>query len=133
MKGNDPVAGTFISPGEDDLPPENDFLNLFCGKFGCQTAKFEKLVFLECVYPEGRDVARLLRTVYPGFFRSDFVLIERVSHATNLSEFKTLVDFHAAQTSQEGGLRVLLNVRVSKQRLLKLAQKIFSTPAPVAT
>jgi hypothetical protein len=130
MKGHNPAAGTFISSGEDDSSAESDFLNLFCGKFGCATSKFEKLVFLECVYPEGRDVARLLRLVYPGFFRSDFALIEKVSRATSLSDFKKLVDFHAAQTSQEGGLRVLLKVRISKQKLLKLAETIFDGSVP---
>jgi len=105
-----------------------DFLTLFCEKFHCRSGNFEKLVFRECVHPDGRDAARLMRLVYPGFFRSDFILLEDVKYATSFSEFQRRVDYHAAQTSHEGGLRFLLKVRLSKTRLLKLAQSVFASP-----
>ena len=116
----------------DDSVEGPDFLTLFCEKFHCRISHFEKLVFMECVHPEGRDAARLMRLVYPGFFRSDFVLIEEVKYTMSYSEFQRRVDYHAAQTSHEGGLRFLLKVRLSKTRLLKLAQSLFATPAAPA-
>jgi len=107
-----------------------DFINLFCQKFGCPEAKFEKLLFQECLYPEGKDLARLLRVFRPGLFAADFELIEGVKHTTSFLELKKQVDFYAAQTSHEGGLRVLFKMRLSKSRLLNLAKSLFAaTPA----
>ena len=103
----------------------NDFLNRYCVKFTCAKRRFEKRVFLNCVYPEGLGIARFISLLNPGFFRSDFELIEEIKYATSYSEVKKLVDFHGTQNAPAGVLRMLLKVRLSKQRLLALAQSVF--------
>jgi len=105
---------------------ENDFLSLFCEKFSCSPRKYEKRVFVECVHPQGMLMARVIRRFNPRLFKTDFDLIEKIKHAASFDEVKRVVNFHGAQNAPDGLIRLLLKVRVSKQRLLELAQTLFS-------
>ena len=119
-----------VGPEADHGSMGDDFLNLFCEKFGCLQRKFEKRFLLECVHPESRDIARVINLMYPRFFQSDYALIEDIKHTTSFSEFKKLVDYHGAQNNQPGLVRTFLKARLSKSRLLNLARTLFGTEQP---
>jgi len=102
-----------------------DFLGLFCEKFRCSPRKFKKRVFLECVYPHGALAARFIRLVNPRLFKADFALIEKIATAASFEEVRRVVDHHGAQNAPEGLVRLVLRVRLSKQRTLELAQSLF--------
>jgi hypothetical protein len=130
MNGETQLDGTNGGAIGGDSFPEVDFLALFCKKFGCDARKFEKRIFLECVHPEGLLFARCLRRFNPGFFETDLELIEQIKHATSLTQVGRLLDFHDAQHAPDGLLRLIFKVRVSKQRLLRLAETLFAKSPP---
>jgi hypothetical protein len=109
-------------------PAEADFQKLCCAKFGCPPRHYARRVFRECVFPEGRFLARLLRLIAPGFFQADFELIDQIKHAANYAEVKQQVDFHGLKHAPSGFLRLILRVRLSKSRLQNLAQSLFDEP-----
>jgi hypothetical protein len=131
MNGDSQLGGTDAGVTHGDPSTGLDFVSLFCRKFGCDRRKFEKRMFLECVHPEGLALARCLRWIKPGFFATDLELIEQIQHATSFVQVCRLVDYHDAQHLPEGLLRLVFKVRVSKTRLLALAETVFATvPKP---
>ena len=53
-------------------------------------------------------------------------MIERVKNATSFTQIERLVDYEEAKYTPEGLVRLVLKARVSKKRLLALAQTLFS-------
>jgi hypothetical protein len=117
-----------VTPGHAVMkqPVEDEFCSLFCAQFHCPPQKFEKQVFVECVYPHAGKLARFIGLIRPGVFKADFALIEQIKHATSLEEVRRVVRFHGAQDAPGGLIRLVLKVRVSRQRLLHLAKELFS-------
>ncbi len=127
MNGDTQKTGLKNEAAEGDQPAGVELLELFCEKFNCHYRKFEKRLFFECLHPQGAGVARVICLFNPGYFRSDFSLIEQLKHTTSFEQVKKLVDFHGVQNTPGGVLRLMFNARLSKQRVLTLAQNLFST------
>ena len=126
MNGDTQKTSLKNEAADGDQPAGTELLALFCEKFRCPERKFEKRLFLECLHPKGAGIARMIRLVNPGYFRSDFELIEQLKHATSFDQVKRLVNFHGTQNTSGGLLRLMIKARLSKQRLLSLAQNLFA-------
>jgi hypothetical protein len=126
MNGHPQPNGTAMPGPGGETTNATDFLTLFCEKFGCDPRKFKKCVFVECVHPEGQALARCLHLFRPRLFERDLDLIERVKNATSFTQIERLVDYEEAKYTPEGLVRLVLKARVSKKRLLALAQTLFS-------
>ena len=127
MNGDSQKTGLKNEAADGNQSTATELVGLFCEKFRCQERKFEKRLLLECLHPQGAGLARVICLVNPGYFRSDFGLIEQLKHATSFDQVKRLVDFYGTQDTSGGFLRLMFKVRLSKQRLLTLAQNLFST------
>ena len=127
MNGNNKISGSAVDPADDNSSAAKDFLDRFCVKFGCLRQKFETRFLLECVFPEARDIARVINILYPRYFQADYAMIEDIKHTTSFAEFKKLVEFHGAQNKKIGLFRTILKARVSKGRLLNLGRALFET------
>jgi len=126
MNGPTQPNGTVVPAPNGEHPTGTDFLTLFCEKFGCDRRKFKKCVFVECVHPEGQALARCLHLFRPRLFERDLDLIERVKNATSFDQIQRLVDYYEAKYTPEGLVRLVFKARVSKKRLLALAETLFT-------
>ena len=107
-------------------PVDEEFCSLFCARFHCSPQKLERRVFFECVYPHALTFAWFIGLFHPGVFKSDFALIEQIKHATSLDEVRRAVRFHGAQDHPGGLIRLVFKTRISRQRLLHLANELFA-------
>lgn len=128
MNGDAQTAGSSDGTFGADSAEGADFIARFCEKFKCNERQYEKRFLCECVYPEGRGMARLLWLFAPGHFKAEQELMEQLRHAPNLDEVKRLIHFFEVRYAPEGFFAVVLKVRFSARRLLQTAESVF-TPA----
>ena len=113
--------------GAADTPTagNGDFISLYCQKFNCPRPKFAKEVLRACLFPQMAGFGRLILAVKPRFFEVDFALIQKIQHTHSYEQLEREAEYHELKNAPEGLLRLVLNVRLSKQQLLNLARALF--------
>jgi len=86
---------------------------------------FEEGVFWDALYSHARVPARILWRLWPSYFERDLDLVRRTGAATSLNELKFEIDNFRYQHPEFGLLRRALKVRVSGQRIMKLARPLM--------
>lgn len=104
---------------------EATFRDAVCRRFGIAPERYEREVFLRCVFPAVGWLARLVWRVRPGYFRRDRELIESVAECTSLSEVRAELNRFRSYNRPRGFGRRILHLRVSGQRLIRLAAQVF--------
>ena len=105
-----------------------DFRKAVCLHFRCTPTTYEETVFAECLYPHATDIARLVRRFSPDYFASDFELIRLAANKTSTEELRAEVRVHRSEYPPNTLLRRFLRVRLSGQRMLDLAEIVFTPP-----
>lgn len=104
---------------------ERTFRDAVCERCGIPPDRYQAEVFWRCVFPATRPLVRLLWWLHPAYFRQDLELIESVAECTSLPEFRSELNSFRFYYRPRGVGRRLLHLRVSGQRLLKLAAQVF--------
>ncbi len=100
---------------------------LFCDRFLCSIQQYENRAFAKCLYWHAKPVAPLLRTLNPGFFRRDYILIRRLGEATDLHQaLAEALSFHATNRANPSFLRTSLRIRVSGRKAVRLAHLLLA-------
>ena len=89
------------------------------------TASFEEEVFWASLYPHARMLAKVLWRLWPSYFERDLDMIRRVSTVLSLNELRFEIDNYRYQHPEMGLLRRGLKMRISGQRLMKLARPLM--------
>ena len=115
------------SPGHSaTFPTPNSFAALYCEKFQCPPEKFEADLIWRCMQPRSILVARLLWSWCRFYFQPDFHLINQVKDLTGLDDVVSEISGVRHQLPVRGIFRGWLRVRISGQRLVNLAQELFT-------
>lgn len=113
-----------MKPAQGSL---SSFQNSFCMKYVIPPERFVREVFNRCVHEKSAGFSKFLLLVYPAFFRRDLVLIKQVGRAESLDEVKGALQRFHRETQDEGGLlRKKLKMRLSGERMLRLAAELFA-------
>jgi len=103
------------------------FQDLFCERFRCSGAEYEKQAFRRCLFWHTRLLAPALRLVRPSLFDWDMKFIRYLGAATDWQEAKTDVNnFHVLNDGKPSFWREALRLRVSGRKATKLAKQLFS-------
>ncbi len=102
------------------------FCDLFCETNKCCPEDFREKVFWFCLYPQATLLARLIWHLNGAYFRPDVELIEQVRNLTNVAEVRLEFSRFRHYHTSMGLFRRFLKVRISGQRLLSLADRLFA-------
>lgn len=111
------------------------FCDLYCGIFNRQPEVFPEELFWSCLFPQALFVARLLWRCHRDYFKPDLELMARVKNLTDATDVKAEFHDYYYQHPPSGVLRGVLKVRISGQRLINMANRVFTaakTTTPVA-
>ena len=104
------------------------FRERFCDHFTCAPTAFENTALLELLDPLPRAVVRVLVRINPNLLETDRHILRRVSRVDSVLGVLLAVqdlDKEYTQRSDFGLLRRVLNVRLSRARLLKLTARLW--------
>jgi hypothetical protein len=101
------------------------FYELFCLHNRCQPADFSEAVLRRCFCRGRYFPARLLALIHSGYFTTDFALIEAVKPLASANAVKAELIAFQDMHPDEGLLRGLLKLRISRKRLLNEAEWLF--------
>ena len=104
---------------------DRTFRDAVCERFGIAPERYEQEVFWRCVLPSTRWLVRLLWRMRPVYFRQDLELIESVADCTSVSEVRSELNSFRYYYRPRGFGRRLLHLRLSGQRLLRLAAQVL--------
>lgn len=100
--------------------------NAFCMKYVIPPERFDRAVFWRCVHERGSGIARVILFLYPGYFRRELQLIQQIGRYTEMSEVQGALQRYHKETQSDGGfIRRKLKVRLSGERLLRLAAELL--------
>ena len=109
-----------------DSTSTRDLRSLFCERFNCPPAEYEKRAVRKCLYLHARIIAPLLRWLSPGCFERDFVFVDYFGKAKNWQEVTAEVAaLHYQDRSKPRFTRNALRLRISGRKANKLAAKLF--------
>ena len=101
------------------------FCDLFCAAYKCAPEDFSQTAFWRCLFPNGHMLARLIWRVNRACFGPDFELLQQVKDLKSSEEIRQEIgDFYYHHPAR-GFIRGVLRVRISGQRLLDLADRLF--------
>lgn len=103
------------------------FCDLYCGIFKCQPEAFTEELFWSCLFPQALFVARLLWRCNRDYFKPDLELIAHVKDLTDAANVKAEFHDYYYLHPPSGLLRGFLKVRISGQRLINQASRVFTT------
>lgn len=107
------------------------FRERFCEKFTCDPNAFEHRAVLASFDPIPRLCARFIAAINPTALETDRKIIRRVSRMDSVPDvLRAVQDLDKEYVAHEdfGPLRRFLNVRLSRERLLKLTARIWDRP-----
>jgi hypothetical protein len=114
----------------NDTPPNREFRSLYCERFTCAPADFEKRVFQNCLYPHARMIAPLLRLLNPAVFERDYLFIQSLGNAKGWKDVKSeLVALRYEDCFYPRFLRNALRLRISRRKAKQLAARLFPARA----
>ena len=103
------------------------FADLFCSRFRCTAAAYERRAFRELLYPHARLIAPVLRAIHPTWFAEDLKFIRDLGEATDRRDaLSCAATFQSVNASKKSLLRAWLKIRVSGFQASLLAQRLFS-------
>jgi hypothetical protein len=103
-----------------------DLRALFCERFRCPPAKYEKRALRKCLYLHARIIAPVLRWLNPRWFERDLVFIDYFGKARNWREVAAEVAALRYQDATKPRFsRNTLRLRISGRKANKLAAKLF--------
>lgn len=106
-----------------------DFREACCEYFNCKPEEYEQAVFWHCLYDHAEKSAKILWQFSQSFFQWDIYLVQTVANATALSEMEHELNSYRHQYRVSGILRRKLRIRLSGQKLLDLASKVWCSGA----
>jgi hypothetical protein len=107
-------------------PTNRELRFLFCERFSCSPAQFEKRAFWKCLYPHAKMVALFIRLVKPSFFERDHHFIRCFGNAKNWKEAKSeIVALRYEDRFHPKFLRNTLRLRISRRKANQLASRLF--------
>jgi hypothetical protein len=102
------------------------FKSLFCERFGCSPAEYEKRAFRKCLFWHARFFAPLVRAIDREFFVEDFKFIRYLGDSIGRREANVeLLDFNDSNRRHWRLLRTTLKIRVSGRKAIRLASQLF--------
>ena len=107
------------------------FRERFCEKFTCDPKTFEHRAVLAALDPIPRLFARLIAALNPAALDTDRKIIRQVSRMDTVPDvLRAVQDLDKEYVAHEdfGLLRRFLNIRLSRDRLLKLTAHIWDRP-----
>ena len=105
--------------------PTKTFRERYCEAFHCPQRHFGKRVLWECLHPEGRKLAVVIRPAIPVLLAEDLELIEQVGELSDLATVTSEINDFSSHNPPKGLIRRKMNVRVSGRLLLRLARKVL--------
>ena len=102
----------------------NDFKTAFCERFRCPPEKYPRAVLARSLLFPGWICFFLARLIVADAFRGEHSLAKHVGRASTVREVKDEIDFYHHKYLSETKLRSALGVRVSGQKLIKLARDL---------
>jgi hypothetical protein len=103
-----------------------DLRSLFCERFTCSPAEFEKRAFRKCLYLQARIIAPLLCWLNPGCFERDFLFIYYFGNSRNWPKVTAeVVALHCQDRLHPRFARNALRLRISGRKANKLAVMLF--------
>jgi len=103
-----------------------DLRSVFCEKFKCSEAEFEKRAFRKCLYFPAKLTAPLLRLFEPNWFERDLLLIRHLGNAKTWQQVMAELDaYHFREHLKRSYARTVLHLRVSARKANKLASELF--------
>ena len=107
---------------------KQEFRSLFCQRFHCPAAEYEKRAFLKCLPWHARFIAPVLHTLNPACFELDFRFIRDLGATTGWRDVNfEVASFQDVNRARRSLLRTGLRIRVSGRRAAQLAERIFPT------
>jgi hypothetical protein len=103
-----------------------DLMSLFCERFKCKPADFERRALRKCLYFHAMMFAPLVRWLNPACFERDLVFIDYFGKAKNGPEVTAEVTaLHYLDRTEPRFARNTLRLRISGRKAAKLAAKLF--------
>jgi hypothetical protein len=115
-------------------PPAPTFRDCVRAVSQCTSKDYERVVLAKTLPPLARLLSPVLLKIDPGFFFNDIEIIRELARCSSLRELDMeYVRQRGYIRGREGFLRRRLRLRVSRDRVLALAEKVFaSNPSPPA-
>ena len=110
---------------------DRDFRSAFCAHYHCPNEDFERTALLKVLHRRSLPLAWIILRVAPSYFAADYQILRHFGALTRKSNFYSDAldvrhDYSRLQAS--GFLRRVLKMRISGQRLLKVASEIWQKP-----
>lgn len=110
-------------PAGQPLRQEMTFCRVYCESTKCPEAQFAREVLLTCLHTP--LLGKFLWRLDPEYFHADLELIRLLGDTTSFAEFRHELEAFRHAHPPAGIMRKRFRVRVSGQRLLKFASKLF--------
>lgn len=102
------------------------FREAYARDTGLPAPEFERALFLRCVPPIQRPVARVLLWLNPGVFDRDLATMREVAVATSSEDVRLAArDLRGGGFYQRNLLRDAIGVRASGRRLVAIARRVL--------
>ena len=109
-----------------EIPSSRDLKSLFCERFNCPPAAYEKRALRKCLYFHARIFAPLLSWLIPACFERDVIFIDYFGKAKDWQEVTAEVsDLHYQERTEPRFLRNVLRIRISIRKANKLAARLL--------
>lgn len=102
-----------------------NFRTAYCMRYACVPASFERRMLWGCMHQRAILLARLIYMVYPGFFKKDLDVIREMGKAMRAADVEELLKAFRELNESRGLLRRKLQLRVSGQKLMRLASELL--------
>jgi hypothetical protein len=111
------------------LNAEKTFKLRFCEFYHCPEDQFERAILLKVLHRRSLLLAWCLLRIHPAFFSTDYRILRQVGAVASrnnlLAEARDIRnDYH--RFNDFGIMRRFLNLRISGQRLLAVANQVWS-------
>ncbi len=104
------------------------FREMFCDKFRCPPAEFERELLLRVVPSYTRLLARITQSLRPNFFESEYRALSGIgdlkSRRLVFDEAQRIPDDYK-RNRHPGFMRMVLHMRISGRRLLKVNSAVW--------
>ena len=112
-----------------EVAASDSFSSKYCQRFQCPAEDYERDVLWRCMVPLRKPLARLVLLTNQGYFDSDIELITELKHATSFSQVREIINCFSAPPVVESFARRRLKIRMSKAKLLSVANALFHQSA----
>jgi hypothetical protein len=100
---------------------------VFCRRFRCRDAQFEKAVLRRCFPPLSRPLGTVVLALNPGAFKRELALIRRLGGVVNESPLRGELDGYAYENQRDKSARTeTFGLRLSRRRFLRIWRDTFA-------